>query len=122
MNEQPLKEDVLNTLRLLSSEKDLTQRDLSAHLGVSLGKTNYLVKELIKGGLIKIQNFAKGGQRLKKMRYVLTKEGFSVQLQLTHHFLQIKEKEYTALKDEIDKITRSAEKNAPQASEEEVNK
>ncbi|NQT32337.1 MAG: MarR family EPS-associated transcriptional regulator [Candidatus Omnitrophica bacterium] len=105
MNEQPLKEDVLNTLRVLSSKEDLTQRDLSAHLGVSLGKTNYLLKELIRGGLIKITNFAKGDQKLKKMGYVLTKEGFHVQLQLTHHFLEIKEREYTELKAEAEKVS-----------------
>jgi len=118
MNEQPLKEDILNILRLLSSKGDLTQRDLSAHLGVSLGKTNYLIKELIKGGLVKIQNFARGGERIKKMKYVLTKDGFHVQLQLTHHFLQIKEKEYITLKKEIDQITRSVEGNLRGAGEE----
>ncbi len=118
MNEQPLKEDILNILRLLSSKGDLTQRDLAAHLGVSLGKTNYLIKELIKGGLVKIQNFARGGERIKKMKYVLTKDGFHVQLQLTHHFLQIKEKEYITLKKEIDQITRSVEGNLRGAGEE----
>ena len=105
MNEHHLKEDIFRILRLLASQDDLSQRDLSGHLGISLGKTNYLIKELIKGGLIKITNFAKGEQKLKKVGYVLTKQGFHTQLELTHHFLKIKEKEYLELKKEAEKVS-----------------
>jgi len=110
MNEHHLKEDIFRILRLLSSQEDLSQRDLSGHLGISLGKTNYLIKELIKGGLIKITNFARGDQRLKKAGYVLTKEGLHTQLELTHHFLKIKEKEYMDLKKEAEKVSSMGQK------------
>ena len=95
-------EDMFKVLRLLSSQEDLSQRDISTHINISLGKTNYLLKGLLKGGLIKITNFARESQRLKKMGYVLTKKGFRTQLQLTHHFLRLKEKEYLDLKKEAE--------------------
>ena len=110
MNEQPikeqphLKEDILNTLRVLSSNSELTQRDLSAHMSISLGKTNYLLKSLVRDGLVKIKNFATGNERLKKISYVLTKKGFKVQLNLTYHYLKIKKQEYLALKKEIKEV------------------
>ena len=107
LKEPTLKEDVLNILRVLSSNSGLTQRDLSANLGISLGKTNYLLKSLIRDGLLKIKNFASGDQRLKKIRYVLTNKGFKAQLHLTYYYLMIKEKEYLNLKDEFEKVSNN---------------
>ncbi len=104
LKEQPLKEEILNILRVLSSNSGLTQRDLSAHMDVSLGKTNYLLKSLVRDGLIKIKNFASGDQKLKKISYVLTKKGFKAQLRLTYYYLKIKEKEYLTLKKEIEEV------------------
>ena len=70
------KEDIFNILRLLSSDEDLTQRDASMHLGFSLGKTNYLLKLLIKKDLIKIKNLISEGNKAKKVKYLLTKKVF----------------------------------------------
>ncbi|MCG2711235.1 MAG: winged helix-turn-helix transcriptional regulator [Candidatus Omnitrophica bacterium] len=39
-------------LRLLSSKEDLSQRDISGHIKISLGKTNYLLKPFAKKGLV----------------------------------------------------------------------
>ena len=109
MNEQGLKEptvkeDILNILRVLSSNDGLTQRDLSAHLDISLGKTNYLLRSLVQKGLVKIRNFTIKDQKLKKVRYMLTKKGFSHQIHLTYYYLRIKEKEYLKLKKEIEEV------------------
>jgi len=94
------KEDIFNILRLLSSDNNLTQRDVSMHLGFSLGKTNYLLKSLIKKDLIKIKNLISEGNKAKKMRYFLTKTGLKEKINLTYHFLQHKEAEYNNLKKE----------------------
>ena len=107
MNEQPLKEEVLNILRVLSSNSALTQRDLSAHMDVSLGKTNYLLKSLVQDGLIKIRNFASSEQKLKKISYVLTNKGFKVQLRLTYYYLKIKEQEFLKLKKELKDVANN---------------
>ena len=102
MNEHSLREDILNILRILSSNDACTQRELSSHLGVSLGKTNYLLKASMQKGLIKIKNFSQSDNKLKKVRYILTKKGLEKKLRLTHYFLKKKEKEYFALKGEFD--------------------
>lgn len=104
MNEHPqLKEDIFKILRLLSSKDDLSQRELSGHLDFSLGKTNYLLKSLIKRGLISVMNFAVRDQKINKVKYALTKEGFDLKLNLAYFYLKQREEEYLALKREIEK-------------------
>jgi len=98
------KEDILNILRLLSTNEDLTQRDVSTHLGLSLGKTNYLLKSLIKKDLIKINDLISRGNKVKKIRYFLTKNGLKEKINLTYHFLQCKETEYRNLKKEWESL------------------
>ncbi|MCK4809383.1 MAG: MarR family EPS-associated transcriptional regulator [Candidatus Omnitrophica bacterium] len=102
MNEHLIKEDIFNILRILSSNNDLTQRDLSSHLGISLGKTNYLLQSLAQRGLIKIKCFSRRKQKLKRVKYILTKKGLEDKLRLTYYFLRRKEKEYLELKKEIE--------------------
>ena len=52
MIDQELKYKVL---KILEQQPDMTQRQLSDALGVSLGKTHYLIKSLIDVGWIKLQ-------------------------------------------------------------------
>jgi len=99
-----LGEDVFKILRLLSLKKDLSQRDISGHINISLGKTNYLLKALAKKGLVKIKNFISKDQKLKKVRYILTHKGIEQQARLTYYYLEIKEKEYLTLKKEAEII------------------
>ena len=108
MNEHHLKEDFFSILRVLSSGDDLSQRDLSGHLGVSLGKTNYLIKELTKKGLVKIKNFTSKGEKLSKVKYILTKDGLEAKVRLTYFFLKKKEEEFLALKGELEKVNKEA--------------
>ena len=104
MNEQTPKEDLFKVLKLLSSSDSFTQRDLSEQIGFSLGKTNYLLKALIKRGLISVKNFSDQSGKLGKVRYILTNKGFDERLRLTFHFLQRKEAEYNQLKKEWEEI------------------
>ena len=99
-----LKEDVFKILRLLYSKEDLSQRDISGHINISLGKTNYLLKALAKKGFVKIRNFISKGQKLHKVKYILTKKGLEQQAHLTHYYLKIKEQEYLELKKEAEKL------------------
>ena len=101
MNEHIIKEEILNILRILSSDNNLTQRDLSTHLGFSLGKTNYLLKSLAQKGLLKIKNFTGKDNKLKRVKYLLTKKGLQEKLKLTYYFLKKKESEYKHLKKEL---------------------
>jgi EPS-associated MarR family transcriptional regulator len=92
-------------LRLLSLKGDLNQRDLSASLNISLGKTNYLIKSLIKKNLIKTKNFSSNKGKLGKVRYILSKKGIKQKVHLTYHFLKKKELEYTYIKEEWNKLS-----------------
>ncbi|MFH1846215.1 MAG: MarR family EPS-associated transcriptional regulator [Candidatus Omnitrophota bacterium] len=105
MNEQyQTKEEVLYLIREIDDKPGVTQRDLSAKLGISLGKTNYLLKELIKKGIVRIQSFSTHDQKLKKISYILTQKGITEQLRLTYYYLKLKEKEYLKFKREAEMI------------------
>ena len=104
MNEHPLREDILNILRILSLSDSLTQRDLSNHLGFSLGKTNYLIRELTKKGLVKIKNFSHKDHKLSRISYNLTSKGLRQKAVFTLHFLRKKEKEYENLRREWENL------------------
>ncbi len=104
MNEPELKEDFLNILRVLSSGVRLTQRIISKASGFSLGKTNYLIKELSKKGIIEAKSFSSKDGKLKKVQYVLTKKGLKEKLRLTLYFLDRKEKEYRQLEKEAEEM------------------
>ena len=74
----PNDEIQLSVLRLLEKNPRLTQRQLSAELGVSLGKTHYIVKSLIDVGLIKLDNFQRSNNKLG-YAYLLTPKGQHLQ-------------------------------------------
>ena len=107
MIEQPQKEETLFILKELEANPNATQRHLSTKLGISLGKTNYLLKELIKKGLIKVRNFSDNPGKLNKIHYYLTKEGLEHKVQLMQHFLKEKESEYKQLKNEWEQFVLS---------------
>jgi len=101
----PLKFDAgpsvhLELLRLLEQHPEYSQRQLAVALGVSLGKTHYLLKALLAKGLVKAQNFQHSDRKLGYL-YVLTPQGVRQRLQLTKSFLARKEREYEMLKDQI---------------------
>ena len=104
MDEHLIREDIFHILRLISSKPDLTQRDLSGNLGISLGKTNYLLRKLIKKGLIKAKNFSHRPGKIKKISYILTPKGFKEKIHLTYHFLKRAEAEYNYLKQEWERL------------------
>lgn len=90
----------LELLRLLEQHPEYSQRQLAVALGVSLGKTHYLLKALLGKGWVKAQNFRRSDQKLGYL-YVLTPHGVLQRLQLTQSFLARKESEYDMLKTQI---------------------
>ncbi len=99
-----LKEEVFYLLSELSKSPDITQRQLSSKLNISLGKTNYLLRKLIKKGLIKVKNFSHHSGKIKKIKYILTPKGFKEKIHLTYHFLKRAEAEYNYLKQEWERL------------------
>jgi EPS-associated MarR family transcriptional regulator len=101
-------ESSLQVLRLLEKNPQLTQRELSAELGVSLGKVNYCVQALLAKGFIKLQNF-RGSRNKLAYAYLLTPAGIGAKSGLALSFLQIKLAEYERLQAEIEQLQREAE-------------
>jgi len=93
----------LATLRLLSESPDLSQRELARALGLSLGKTHYVLHALLEKGLVKARNFRRSGRKLA-YAYVLTPRGLTEKLQLTRSFLASKEAEYETLRSTIESL------------------
>jgi EPS-associated MarR family transcriptional regulator len=81
----------------------LTQRELSKELGVSLGKTNYIINALIDKGWLKLMNFKRSDKKLG-YSYLLTTQGITEKAILAQKFLKKKSDEYNRLKDEIENL------------------
>ena len=97
----PNDEIQLSVLRLMKQNPRLTQRELSAELGVSLGKTNYVVKSLIDVGFIKLANFRRSDNKLG-YAYLLTPKGLAEKAAITVRFLARKQEEFRRLEREIE--------------------
>lgn len=87
----------LAVLRLLEQRSDLSQRELSEALGLSLGKTHYVLHSLLDRGLVKAGNFRRSDNKLA-YAYVLTPSGMREKMRLTRAFIRRKEAEFEALR------------------------
>jgi len=90
-------------LNLIEQQPHLTQRELAAQLGVSLGKTHYVLTALIDRGLVKTGNFARS-QHKRGYAYVLTPKGLKEKVVITQSFLQRKMAEYDRIKADIARL------------------
>jgi DNA-binding MarR family transcriptional regulator len=76
----------LRTLRVIEEiEKDfsVTQRDLSKRIGIALGMTNLVLKNLSQKGYIKVRAI-----RPKRLAYYITPKGFSEKTRLAYRYMQ----------------------------------
>jgi EPS-associated MarR family transcriptional regulator len=96
-----MNESQFKTLRELSSEGAITQRELSRRLGLSLGSINYIIRALMEKGYIKAQRFKNSNNKLGYI-YILTPEGMKQKLRQTHIFMKRKLEEYEQLKQEVE--------------------
>ena len=93
----------LKVLRALQANPELSQRQLAAELGVSLGGVNYALKALIERGFVKAGNFRKSGNKAAYL-YVLTPRGVTEKASLATAFLGRKLEEYELLRQEIEAL------------------
>lgn len=103
----------LAILRLLERQPDISIRAASRELGLSMGKTHYVLRALLDKGLVKARNFQRSDRKWA-YAYVLTPSGLKERVRLTRAFLTRKEAEYEALahaietlRGELDGETRS---------------
>jgi|TARA_B110000971_G_scaffold33496_1_gene31167 EPS-associated MarR family transcriptional regulator len=95
----------LRTLKLLTENPHLTQRELASQLGISLGKAHYVLKALVNVGWIKLGNFRRSDNKLG-YAYLLTPQGLVEKSAITRRFLLRKQGEYVQLRTEIEMLQR----------------
>lgn len=115
-------------LRLLSGERDLTQRDIAKEMGISLGKTNNCLSELIRKKLVKVNPLrvprhfyrftdlaSKGFLGIDRQQasqsktnyiYVLTPEGLEEKSRMAEQLLKMKSAEYESIRKEIAELKK----------------
>lgn len=91
----------------LERNPDLTQRELAAAMGISLGKLNYCLKALIDKGWVKAGNFKRNKHKLG-YAYLLTPKGIEEKGRVTMAFLKRKQTEYDQLVEELDSLRKEA--------------
>lgn len=100
-------ENVFQILREIKKSPEMTQRELSSRLGISLGKANFLINALIQRGLVKMENF-KTSNNKKVYLYYLTPRGIEEKSRTTYFFLKRKMEEYERLNEEIRQLREEA--------------
>jgi len=95
-------------LKLLTAESNLSQREMAKRMGISLGKTNYVLTELANKGIIKIKRFKSAVNKIP-YTYMLTPEGLEEKAKITLSFLKRKLVEYEEIKRQIKEIANEAE-------------
>ena len=88
-------------LKILESEPNLTQRQMAGEMGISLGKFNYCLKELVKKGFVKMERFTSSDNKAAYM-YLLTPQGIEEKSIITMNFLKRKMQEFEEIKQQID--------------------
>jgi EPS-associated MarR family transcriptional regulator len=93
----------LKVLRALVENPELSQRQLAAQLGVSLGGVNYAMKALVERGFVKVKNFSRSDTKVAYL-YILTPSGIAEKASVAAALLGRKLKEYEVLMSEIDAL------------------
>ena len=102
-NPRMTEESQYKLLKLLEHNPRVSQRELAAELGVSLGKVNYCLKALVDKGHVKARNF-KNADNKSAYLYLLTPTGIKAKTRISVAYLQRKMEEYEALRSEIEEL------------------
>ena len=95
-----LSEKHFQILDTLSSQEISSQRQLAKSTGISLGQINYVLKQLLGKGLVKIGNFRKNPHKIG-YAYLLTPKGIEEQSKLAARFIISKLKEYNSIRGKL---------------------
>ena len=93
-------------LQIISSNPQMTSRELAQKVGISNGSAYYLLISLIDKGFVKFDNFKKSAKKTK-YSYLLTPKGIREKSLITNNFLVRKKQEFEALKEEIKALEKS---------------
>lgn len=104
----PEQEAQYRLLQALEQHPGLSQRDIASTLGISLGRTNYIIRALVEKGFLKVESFAKSPNKVAKAAYLLTPAGIRQRVELTHGYIERKKAEYIALTAELERLRAEA--------------
>jgi len=99
-----------------TSQQRVTQRDLAREAGISLGKVNYWITEMIRDGVVIAEWILDAGKRSGR-RYLLTAKGAEERFHLLIHLLSHKIREYEKLGKEIDHLNQLVKKYSGETPE-----
>ena len=100
-----MREDArLRALRLIETNPEITQRQMAAALGISLGSTHYMLSALAERGFVKLSRFSAARHR-RAYVYIITPSGFAEKSAIAARFLARKRAEYEALSAEIKELS-----------------
>ena len=100
----PEQEAHFRLLKVLEQHPEYNQRQLAEAIGLSLGRTNYIIHALMDKGLLKMGRFIKADNKLTKAAYILTPSGIRERMNLTQDYIACKTAEYETLKAELEKL------------------
>ena len=89
-------EATIKLLNTVHKNPELSQRELAEAIGISVGKTNYVIKALIEKGIIKTHRFLNSKNKWA-YKYILTPKGIKEKTRITREFVKRKMEEYEKL-------------------------
>ena len=98
--EQKQEEVRLRVMRLISSNSEVSSRQVADAVGISNGSAYYILTALVDKGFVKLCNFKKN-PRKGSYAHLLTPKGIREKSLLTHHFIKRKRQEFEDLRAEI---------------------
>ena len=93
-------------LKILESDPNQTQRQMAREMGLSLGKFNYCLKELVKKGFVKVERFTSSENKAAYMYILTPPHGIEEKSRITVSFLQRKMKEFEEIKQQIEELKK----------------
>ena len=93
----------MTLLEVLNDYSEISQREISSKVGISLGMVNILINKFAKVGLVKIERL-----NGNKIRYMLTPQGFAVLSKKTIAYIS---KSYTAILQIKEQMNQVLEEN-----------
>jgi len=73
-----------------------------------VGKANYCTRALVGKGFVKVRNF-RNSEHKRAYAYLLTPKGVLAKAELTRRYLELKRKEFDALRIEIERLKKETE-------------
>lgn len=92
----------------------MSQRELAAAVGISVGSAHYVLTALLEKGMIKLGNFTAAPDK-RRYAYILTPKGIAEKAAITKRFLARKMAEYEALRTEILELKSELDEGIPMA-------